>query len=82
MAAPFDASLIPEPEDEGLFPGSAEGPETVWELTRRIQATIEDGFPQVWVVGEISNFKRHTSGHVFFTLKDERASLRCVLWRS
>ena len=71
---PFDASLIPEPE--------AEGPETVWELTRRIQAAVEDGFPQVWVVGEVSNFKRHTSGHVFFTLKDERASLRCVIWKS
>ncbi|MGB2797906.1 MAG: exodeoxyribonuclease VII large subunit, partial [Phycisphaerae bacterium] len=71
---PFDASLIPEPE--------AEAPETVWELTRRIQTTLEDGFPQVWVVGEVSNFKRHTSGHVFFTLKDERASLRCVIWKS
>jgi exodeoxyribonuclease VII large subunit len=71
---PFDATLIPEPEQEG--------PETVWELTRRIQTTLEDGFPQVWVVGEVSNFKRHTSGHVFFTLKDERASLRCVIWKS
>jgi exodeoxyribonuclease VII large subunit len=71
---PFDASLIPEPQDEG--------PETVWELTRRIQATLEDGFPQVWVVGEISNYKQHTSGHVFFTLKDERASLRCIIWKS
>ncbi|MGB2974481.1 MAG: exodeoxyribonuclease VII large subunit, partial [Phycisphaerae bacterium] len=71
---PFDATLIPEPKEEV--------PETVWELTRRIQATIEDGFPQVWVVGEISNYKRHTSGHVFFTLKDERASLRCIIWKS
>jgi len=71
---PFDATLIPEPEKEV--------PETVWELTRRIQATLEDGFPQVWVVGEVSNYKQHTSGHVFFTLKDERASLRCVIWKS
>ena len=71
---PFDATLVPLPQDEG--------PETVWELTRRIQATLEDGFPQVWVVGEVSNYKRHTSGHVFFTLKDERASLRCVIWKS
>jgi len=71
---PFDATLVPLPQDEG--------PETVWELTRRIQATLEDGFPQVWVVGEISNYKQHTSGHVFFTLKDERASLRCVIWKS
>ena len=71
---PFDATLIPEPQQEA--------PETVWELTRRVQATIEDGFPQVWVVGEVSNWKRHTSGHVFFTLKDERAALRCVIWKS
>ncbi len=71
---PFDAGLIPEPE--------AEGPETVWELTRRITDTLELGFPQVWVGGEVSNFKRHTSGHLFFSLKDDRAALRCVMWRS
>ena len=79
---PFDATLIPVPEDEGPAPSGVEAPETVWELTRRIQATLEDGFPQVWVVGEVSNYKRHTSGHVFFTLKDERASLRCIIWKS
>jgi exodeoxyribonuclease VII large subunit len=71
---PFDASLVPEPEPEG--------PETVGELTRRITNTLEVEFPQVWVVGEVSNFKRHTSGHLFFSLKDDRAALRCVMWRS
>ena len=70
----FDASLIPLPQDEG--------PETVWELTARIRDTLEIEFPDVWVVGQISNFKRHTSGHFFFTLKDDRAAIRCVLWKS
>jgi len=74
MAAPFDASLIPEPEPEG--------PESVSGLTRRITDALEMAFDKVWVVGEVSNFKRHTSGHLFFTLKDEGASLRCVVWRS
>jgi len=70
----FDASRIPVPEPEG--------PETVGLLTRRITAALEAEFPDVWVVGEISNFNRHTSGHVFFTLKDDQASIRCVLWKS
>jgi exodeoxyribonuclease VII large subunit len=74
MSTLFDPAKIPAPEPEG--------PETVGELTRRITAALEDSFPGVWVVGEISNFNRHTSGHVFFTLKDERASIRCVLWKS
>ncbi len=71
---PFDASLIPEPEPEG--------PETVAGLTRRVRSLLEVEFPRVWVVGEVSNFKRHGSGHLFFTLKDAKASLRCVMWRS
>jgi exodeoxyribonuclease VII large subunit len=73
--------------DEPLFeptesPPESESPMTVGELTRRITATLEMEFPDVWVVGEISNFNRHTSGHVFFSLKDERAAIRCVLWKS
>jgi exodeoxyribonuclease VII large subunit len=74
MSTLFDPSKIRVPEPEG--------PETVGELTHRITAVLEDSFSEVWVVGEISNFNRHTSGHVFFTLKDERASIRCVLWKS
>jgi exodeoxyribonuclease VII large subunit len=70
----FDARQVPVPQDEG--------PETVGDLTRRITAALETEFPDVWVVGEISNFNRHTSGHVFFTLKDSRAAIRCVLWKS
>ncbi len=55
---------------------------TVSELTQRIQFSLETTFPRVWVQGEISNFKYHTSGHMYFTLKDEGAQLSAVLWRS
>jgi len=75
MDAPlFDATKVPVPEEDA--------PQTVWELTSRIRDALETEFPDVWVVGEISNFNRHTSGHVFFTLKDARAAIRCVLWKS
>ena len=60
----------------------SEGPETVWELTARIRDTLETKFPDVWVVGEISNFNRHSSGHIFFTLKDDQAAVKCVVWKS
>ncbi len=57
-------------------------PLTVTEVTRRIKLALESGFPALQVVGEISNFKRHTSGHLYFTLKDEGAQLSAVMWRS
>jgi exodeoxyribonuclease VII large subunit len=43
---------------------------------------LEERFPAVWVEGEISNFKVYTSGHAYFTLKDEGAQLKCVLFRN
>jgi len=56
---------------------------TVSQLTARIKHAIQSTFPStVHVVGEISNFKRHTSGHIYLTLKDEASELSCVLWRS
>ncbi len=55
---------------------------TITELTRQIKQSLETSFPRVWVEGEISNFKRHTSGHLYFTLKDEGAQLSAVMWRS
>ena len=39
---------------------------------------LESSFSQVWVEGEISNFSRPASGHLYFTLKDERAQVRCA----
>jgi len=54
---------------------------TVQELTAEIKAVLEDGFSALWVEGEISNFKHHTSGHMYFTLKDAEAQLRAVMFR-
>src|SRR4030067_504541 len=55
---------------------------TVFELTQEIKSTLEQTFPALWVEGEISNLSQPSSGHVYFTLKDESAQIRCVLWRN
>ena len=55
---------------------------TVAELTRAIRGTLETKFGAVWVQGEISNFKLHPSGHRYFTLKDQRAAISCVIFRN
>lgn len=54
---------------------------SVSELTEEIKGLLEASFPSVWVSGEISNFSRPSSGHCYFTLKDDRAQLRAVIWR-
>ncbi len=54
---------------------------TVSEITGQIKELLEDGLPIVWVEGEISNFILHSSGHRYFSLKDENSQIRCVLWR-
>ena len=48
---------------------------------RLAREEIESAFGTLWVQGEISNFTRHSSGHCYFTLKDEEAQVRCVMWR-
>ena len=55
---------------------------SVSEITRQIKLLLEDSFPTLWVEGEISNFKPHQSGHLYFTLKDVDAQISCVMWRS
>jgi exodeoxyribonuclease VII large subunit len=56
---------------------------TVAELTHRVRALIEsdEGLADVWVRGEISNFSHHSSGHMYFSLKDAAAQISCVIWR-
>src|SRR5215475_872770 len=54
---------------------------SVSELTRQIRGILETKFAAVWVQGEISNYKLHPSGHQYFTLKDQRAQISCVVWR-
>lgn len=55
---------------------------TVSELTRLIRLELENAFLFVWVEGEISNLRQPSSGHYYFTLKDETAQLRAVMFRS
>jgi len=54
---------------------------SVTEITRDIRVRLEEGFRQVWVEGEISNFKLHTSGHMYFSLKDSSSVLKCAMFR-
>src|SRR5438034_10155787 len=54
---------------------------TVAELTRAIRGALETKFSAGWVQGEMSNYKPHPSGHQYFTLKDQRAQISCVIWR-
>jgi exodeoxyribonuclease VII large subunit len=55
---------------------------TVSELTKLIRLELESSFPLVWVEGEISNYHFHSSGHIYFTLKDEFSQLKAVMFRS
>lgn len=57
---------------------------TVSELTRKVKEVLEadPALGSVWVKGEISNFKHHSSGHMYFTLKDEKSRLKCVMFRT
>jgi exodeoxyribonuclease VII large subunit len=54
---------------------------TVSELTKEIRKTLEETFEQVSVIGEISNFKSHISGHWYFSLKDKDAVINCTMWK-
>lgn len=53
----------------------------VTQLTALLKGLVEESFPSVWVAGEISNFSRPQSGHSYFTLKDDGAQLRAVMWK-
>jgi len=67
----------------GLF-SQAEQPYTVSEITGRIRALLEQEplLQDVWIEGEVSNFSRASSGHIYFTLKDAGAQINGVVWRS
>jgi exodeoxyribonuclease VII large subunit len=54
---------------------------SVSELTRSIRGALETRFGAIWVHGEISNYKLHPNGHQYFTLKDARAQIACVIFR-
>ncbi len=68
-----------------LEPQKVEGPTrqilTVSEITANIRVALEENFSNIWIEGEVTNFKFHTSGHMYFTLKDETAQIQCVMFR-
>ncbi|MFK7844414.1 MAG: exodeoxyribonuclease VII large subunit [Rhodothermales bacterium] len=55
---------------------------SVGEFAKRARQFIEHQFGQIWIEGEISNFKQYSSGHCYFTLKDRDAQVRCVMWKN
>ena len=66
-------SVLPSPETIPVL--------TVSALTFVMKKAVEASFAHVWVSGEISNFTRASSGHCYFTLKDDTAQLKAVMWR-
>ncbi|MFW2134487.1 exodeoxyribonuclease VII large subunit, partial [Ectothiorhodospira haloalkaliphila] len=55
---------------------------TVSDLNEAVRQQLESGFPLVWVEGELSNLARPASGHLYFSLKDSGAQVRCALFRN
>lgn len=65
-----------------MTPGTPDRIFTVSEVTGLVKAALEGLAARLWVEGEISNFHRHTSGHLYFTLKDDKSQLKSVMFRS
>lgn len=54
---------------------------SVADITRNVKYLLENNFSAVWIEGEISNFKQHSSGHLYFTLKDSSAQIKAVMFK-
>ncbi|MGM8933502.1 exodeoxyribonuclease VII large subunit [Pseudomonas neustonica] len=69
--------------DDALFKqlGAERDVLSVSQLNARARQLLEDVFPRIWVEGELSNLARPSSGHLYFSLKDDRAQIRCALFR-
>lgn len=72
---------MPQRQDRLMQP-AARAVLTVSQLNREVHQLLEAGFPMVWVDGEISNLAQPGSGHVYFTLKDASAQIRCACFRN
>src|SRR3954464_4161609 len=72
MQIPFDDDL----------PTSGQPVLTVTALNQQVARLLERSFPLTWIAGEISNFTKASSGHWYFTLKDDAAQVRSVMFRS
>lgn len=67
----------------GIVPGTTrESAVSVADLNDAVKAVVEQAFSRVWIRGEISDFKRHRSGHWYFSMRDATAQVSCVVWSS
>lgn len=67
-----------------LFQGERPPAPRMWsvrQVNRAVRLLLEQTLPQLWVTGEVANFRRQRSGHCYFTLKDNAAQLSCVMFR-
>ncbi|MBP7572041.1 MAG: exodeoxyribonuclease VII large subunit, partial [Acidobacteria bacterium] len=86
----FDLPFEPPEEEPERAPSKVEGPPqapaprvwTVSALTAAIRDLLETRFAEVWIEGEISNCRPWHTGHLYFTLKDEGAQIKAVMFRS
>lgn len=74
--------MVPHTIQQVLMMATASQPMTVAQLTGQIKDCLEGNFPQVAVVGELSNVVAAASGHVYLNLKDDRSQIRGVMWKS
>lgn len=76
----------PEPasgREEVVAPGlTAETAVPVSEVNAQVRGVLESSFAPLWIVGEVANWRRVSSGHCYFSLRDESAQLPCMIWRS
>src|SRR5690554_3179506 len=66
------------------LPPPSGGAEPVWpvaQLNRKVGQLLESSFARIWLRGEVSNFTQAASGHWYFSIKDERAAVRAVMFR-
>jgi exodeoxyribonuclease VII large subunit len=79
--APLEPNGVATPEAVFDAPGeSAATAIPVAALTEAARDVVEGAFPRLWVIGEVTDFKRHRNGHWYFCLKDAESSIRCVVW--
>ncbi len=69
------------PDDLFAAESALERPFSVSEITAQVKGLLEENLPMCWVLGEISNYTHHASGHRYFTLKDQGSQLSCVLFK-
>src|SRR5678815_1391199 len=76
-----DWTGLPFDDEHEEIPGPRRAPLSVSELTAQLKHLVEDEFSSVTVEGEISNCRPWSTGHIYFTLKDDYSQIRAVMFR-